>query len=130
VQWMYSGSECKEPDSNDCMGVLQGAATPMDTILCLPAASARVCSCTASQLTICAICCSMNSRSASALTSVIMGCPCVDPMQWAGTACVVCILPHLQVFMVRGKGWGCRCSMDIPAGAVLCRYIGVVITEE
>lgn len=34
----------------------------------------------------------------------------------------------LEVFKTRDKGWGVRCAVDLPAGAVLCRYIGLVIT--
>lgn len=35
----------------------------------------------------------------------------------------------LEVFKTRAKGWGVRCAGDLPAGAVLCRYIGLVITD-
>jgi hypothetical protein len=46
-------------------------------------------------------------------------------------ACLpVCLLACLQIFKVPGKGWGVRCAVDIPAGAVLCKYTGVVITDK
>lgn len=40
--------------------------------------------------------------------------------------CVRC----MQVFRVKDKGWGVRCSVDLKAGTVLCAYIGVIITDE
>lgn len=36
----------------------------------------------------------------------------------------------LEIFMTPTKGWGVRCSVDLPPGAVLCRYIGLVITDR
>jgi hypothetical protein len=37
----------------------------------------------------------------------------------------------LEVFKAgRDKGWGVRCAMDLPIGAVVCCYIGEVITDE
>jgi hypothetical protein len=33
------------------------------------------------------------------------------------------------VFKVPGKGWGVRCAVDLPNGAVLCSYIGNIITD-
>jgi hypothetical protein len=38
--------------------------------------------------------------------------------------------PVLQIFKVPGKGWGVRCAVDVPAGAVLCNYIGKLTTDE
>jgi hypothetical protein len=35
----------------------------------------------------------------------------------------------LEVFKTRGKGWGVRCADDLPAGAVVCKYAGLVITD-
>jgi hypothetical protein len=45
---------------------------------------------------------------------------------------VACSCPYLclQVFKVPGKGWGVRCSVDVPVGAVLCAYVGTVITDR
>jgi hypothetical protein len=40
--------------------------------------------------------------------------------------CVCCV----QVFKAAGKGWGVRCSVDIPVGAVLCAYTGIIITDR
>ncbi|KAF6255206.1 hypothetical protein COO60DRAFT_1462324 [Scenedesmus sp. NREL 46B-D3] len=37
----------------------------------------------------------------------------------------------LEVFKVSGdKGWGVRCSADLPPGAFICCYIGKIITDE
>jgi hypothetical protein len=37
----------------------------------------------------------------------------------------------LEVFKVSAdKGWGVRCSIDLPAGAFICCYIGKIITDE
>ncbi|WIA40211.1 hypothetical protein OEZ86_013596 [Tetradesmus obliquus] len=37
----------------------------------------------------------------------------------------------LEVFKVSAeKGWGVRCSCDLPPGAFVCSYIGKVITDE
>jgi len=35
----------------------------------------------------------------------------------------------LEVFKTRSKGWGVRCSQDLPAGAVVCRYVGLIMTD-
>jgi len=34
----------------------------------------------------------------------------------------------LEVFKTQHKGWGVRCTQDLLAGAVLCPYLGLVIT--
>jgi hypothetical protein len=37
----------------------------------------------------------------------------------------------LEVFKVSAeKGWGVRCSIDLPAGAFICCYIGKIVTDE
>jgi hypothetical protein len=37
----------------------------------------------------------------------------------------------LEVFKVSpAKGWGVRCGVDLPVGAFVCCYIGLVITDE
>lgn len=35
-----------------------------------------------------------------------------------------------QVFKTESKGWGVRCAVDMPVGAVLCAYIGSVVTDR
>lgn len=35
----------------------------------------------------------------------------------------------LEVFKTANKGWGVRCAEDLPAGAVVTKYIGLVITD-
>ena len=35
----------------------------------------------------------------------------------------------LELFRTRATGWGVRCAVDIPAGAVVCSYEGEVITS-
>jgi hypothetical protein len=37
----------------------------------------------------------------------------------------------LEVFKVSNAvGWGVRCSVDLPIGAFVCCYVGLVITDE
>ena len=36
----------------------------------------------------------------------------------------------LEVFRTEDKGWGVRCSVDIPSGAFICEYVGEVLTDE
>ena len=57
-------------------------------------------------------------------------CRCRTPRQCSALDLTACSCPCLQVFKAPGKGWGVRCSVDLPAGAVLCKYVGVVITDE
>jgi hypothetical protein len=36
----------------------------------------------------------------------------------------------LEVFKVSSAvGWGVRCSVDLPIGAFVCCYVGLVITD-
>jgi hypothetical protein len=34
------------------------------------------------------------------------------------------------VFKVAGKGWGVRCAVDLPPGAMVFAYIGNIITDR
>lgn len=36
----------------------------------------------------------------------------------------------LEVFRTQGKGWGVRCSEDLPGGAVIGAYVGKVMTSQ
>jgi len=49
----------------------------------------------------------------------------LPPCWCAGRAAAVVrhLSVSLQAFRVPGKGWGARCAVDLPAGAVLCTYI-------